>query len=575
MTDTDFIITADAIITMDDRQPRAEAVAVTDGRIVAVGTLAECRLALPAAATRELGGSVLMPGFVEPHSHPLLSGISTEAPAYYIAPWLVPSWQGILDVAERARREVPEGNGIVLFGLDQLLHGCPFPTAREMDQIFGDRVAAIIALSQHKAAVTTATLRELGWVDAPPHDPVGGTFGRLPDGGLDGTADEVPAVLALVKPALATLGGQPLGQAASYLAGMSRVGITTVGDMAYDDSMQAPYESLCSLPELPMRVSVYHSTSDPGCVNQLRTSVSPDLLRKGGLKFWADGSAWLGTIATSFPYLDTAAVRRAGITDLHPGPKAFNYDRAELDAMLDRHAGEGWQMACHANGDLTVDLVLDAYEAALTKHDLLGTDHRWRLEHVGAARSDQLARMSRLGVVPTFGVFQLMQWGDLLDGELYESRYGARWSPTGDAAGTDLDAVHQSYHNDGNISPSNPLASVQAAVTRRSNLVSEDGRYRFAAGNLHGPEQQVSLHLALKAITINAAYILRRDHEVGSIAVGKCADFVELSADPYAVSPATVCEDVGIRRTWLAGLPTDPDAFVAAARRLSAADTRD
>ena len=63
----------------------------------------------------------------------------------------------------------------------------------------------------------------------------------------------------------------------------------------------------------------------------------------------------------------------------------------------------------------------------------------------------------------------MMQWGDLLDGELFESRFGARWSPTGDAAATDLDASHQSYHNDGNISPSNPLASVQAAVTRRSN----------------------------------------------------------------------------------------------------------
>ena len=569
MPDNECIITADAIITMNDAQPREEAVAVARGRVVAVGSLEDCRRMLPAADVSELAGSVLMPGFVEPHSHPLLSGMSTEAPAYNIAPWLVPSWQGVLEVAERAVREVPEGNSIVLFGLDQLLHGCPFPTALEMDRIFGDRVATIIALSQHNAAVTTVALQEFGWGDLAPDNPVGGTFGRLPDGRLDGTADEVPAVLALIKPALARLGGQPLGQAASYLAGMSRVGITTVGDMAYDDTMQAPYEALCSLPQLPMRVSVYHSTSDPGCAEPFATSVAPELLTKGGLKFWADGSAWLGTIATTFPYLDSDAVRRAGITDLHPGSRAFNYDRAELDVMLDTHAGQGWQMACHANGDLTVDLVLDAYEAALTKHGLLGTDHRWRLEHVGAARADQLARMSRLGVVPTFGVFQLMQWGDLLDGQLYESRFGARWSPTGDAAGTDLDAVHQSYHNDGNISPSNPLASVQAAVTRRSNAVAADGRYRFAAGNLHGPEQQVSMHIALKAITVNAAYILRRDHEVGSIKVGNFADFVELSADPYAVSPATVCEDVAIRGTWLAGRRTDPDGFVLAARELT------
>ena len=559
------IITADAIVTMEPDQPRAQAVAVADGRIAAVGSLSECRKALPDAPLTDLAGSVLMPGFVEPHSHPILSGISTEPPAYYIAPWLVPTWEGVVAVAEQARREVPRGNGIVLFGLDQLLHGCEFPTARQMDDLFGDRLATIIALSQHKAAVTTATIEELGWVEDVPDDPVGGAFGRLPDGSLDGTANEVPAVLALIAPAMANLGGNVLAQAAGYLAGMSRVGITAASDMSYDTTVEAPYEALCSLPHLPMRLSMYHSTADPKCSEPMTSAVPEELLNKGGLKFWADGSAWLGTIATSFPYLDTDAVRRAGITDLHPGTKALNYNRDELDAMLAEHAGEGWQIACHANGDLTIDLVLDAYETALRKFDLIGSDHRWRLEHVGAARTDQLDRMSRLGVVPTFGIFQLMQWGDLLDGELFESRYGARWSPTGDAAGTDLDAVHQSYHNDGNISPSNPLASVQAAVTRRSNALAEDGSYRFAAGNLHGPEQQVSLHIALKAITINAAYILKRDHEIGSIAVGKFADFVELSVDPYTVNPASICEDVAIRGTWLAGQPTDAEAFVAEA----------
>ncbi len=572
MSGTTMILIADDIVTMESAQPRARAVAVADGLIVAVGSLEDCRRAVPGALETELAGSVLMPGFVDPHSHPLLSGVSTQPPAYYVAPWLVPTWEGIVEVAMKAVADVPVENSIVLFGLDQLLHGCTFPTAQEMDALFGDRIATIIALSQHKAAVTTATLAELGWQRSAPADPVGGTFGRLPDGALDGTASEVPAVLELIAPALAKLGGHPLAQAASYLADMSRVGITAVGDMAYDTTMQLAYTSLCSLPHLPMRVSVYHSTADPACSEPLQTHVPPELLVKGGLKFWADGSAWLGTIATSFSYLDSAAVRRAGIRDLHPGPKALNYNRDELDAMLDAHGDEGWQIACHANGDLTIDLVLDAYEAALTKHGLLGTDHRWRLEHVGAARSDQLERMSRLGVVPTFGVFQMMQWGDLLDGQLYESKYGARWSPTGDAAGTDLDAVHQSYHNDGNISPSNPLASVQAAVTRRSNSLAADGRYRFAAGNLHGPEQQVSLHIALKAITINAAYILRRDHEIGSIAVGKFADFVELSADPYTVNPATLCEDLEIRSTWLAGTRTDPDAFVAESAGVTGAD---
>ena len=85
------VITADQIITMDPARPRAEAVAVSGGRITAVGSIAEC-LTVTDAPITDLSGSTLMPGFVEPHSHPLLSGITTEAPAYNISPWLVPDW---------------------------------------------------------------------------------------------------------------------------------------------------------------------------------------------------------------------------------------------------------------------------------------------------------------------------------------------------------------------------------------------------------------------------------------------------------------------------------------------------
>ena len=110
MPDNECIITADAVITMNDAQPRAEAVAVARGRVVAVGSLEDCRRMLPAADVSELAGSVLMPGFVEPHSHPLLSGMSTEAPAYNIAPWLVPSprhWRWIESSVTGSPRSLP------------------------------------------------------------------------------------------------------------------------------------------------------------------------------------------------------------------------------------------------------------------------------------------------------------------------------------------------------------------------------------------------------------------------------------------------------------------------------------
>ena len=551
-----MILLASSVVTMDPHLPAASAVGVHDGRIIAVGTLAQCQAALPSAPVIDLGPDTLMPGFIEPHGHPVHSGLSCQPPAYYVAPWLEPTWERVVAVAARAVREVPPDRGIMLFGLDQLLHGVEFPDVAVMDDLFGDRLAAIVALSQHRAAVTSATLRALGWLAAPPSDPTGGTFGRRRDGSLNGIADEVPAILELIKPVLNSLGGDPRAQTASYLDHMSASGITTTSDMSFTHDLLPIYQDVCARPDMPMRVQAYHATNDPGCEDDLDTRLPKAMLAKGGLKFWADGSPWLGTIATSFPYLDTAAVRRAGITDLLPKEKALNYNRDQLDAMLAAHAASGWQIACHANGDLTIDLVLDCFEDALRAHGLLGTDHRWRLEHVGAVRPDQLQRMAALGVVPTFGLFQMMQWGDLLDGELYAPEFGARWSPVGDAASVNLDQLHQSYHNDGNISPPNPLASVQAAVTRRANRATEDGGYELARGNLHGPEQQVSLHVALRAITINAAYILRREHELGSITAGKWADFTQLSANPYEVDPTQLTDQVSVRRTWLAGRPT-------------------
>lgn len=568
-----IILRAANVVTMNPQRPAAKAVAVVGGRIVAVGSLAHCRRQLPKASVVDLGDSTLMPGFVEPHSHPIGSGMSTEAPAYNVAPWVVPTWEGVQRVARRAAAEVPAGNSIVLFGLDRLLHQCEFPDASVMDALFGDRVATIIALSQHQAAVTTSALRAFGWLETPPKDPVAGTFGRRPDGSLDGIANELPAVIQMVNPVLASLGGNPLEQSAAYFARLSRAGITSMGELGYLDTYRSTYEALCGLPSLPIRVRVYHATNDPGYLKPLTTSVREDRLSKGGIKFWADGSPWLGSIATSFPYLDTEVVRRAGIEDLFPRERALNYNRDQLDAMLARSAGSGWQVACHANGDLTIDLVLDAYEHALTQQGLIGTDHRWRLEHVGAVRPDQLKRMSRLGVVPTFALFQMMQWGDLLDGQMYESRYGARWSPVGDAAATDLDQLHQSYHNDGNISPPSPLANVQAAVSRRANRLTRKGAYRLASGRMHGPEQQVSVTTALRAITINAAYILHRDHLVGSIEVGKLADFTQLSANPYAVNPSRIVDEVEVLGTWLAGQPNDPQAFVSDAAAITSAAT--
>ncbi len=127
------------------------------------------------------------------------------------------------------------------------------------------------------------------------------------------------------------------------------------------------------------------------------------MIRKQGIKLWADGSPWVGTAALSYPYLDSATVRGAGIPLGPSGESAMNYSRTQLDASLDRFVPAGWQMAFHVNGDVGLDVVLDAYQRALNVHGLTGTDHRWRVEHLGGARADQFPRVASLGVFASLG----------------------------------------------------------------------------------------------------------------------------------------------------------------------------
>ncbi|MFM7064870.1 MAG: amidohydrolase family protein [Actinomycetes bacterium] len=224
---------------------------------------------------------------------------------------------------------------------------------------------------------------------------------------------------------------------------------------------------------------------------------------------------------------------------------------AQLQAEVDDHAGKGWQFSVHVNGDLALDVVLDVLEEGLETAGLKGTDHRWRVEHLGAAQAHQFARIADLGIHPSMSVFQFIYWGDLLDGQMFPTEIGANWIRTGDAVAAGLDP---SFHNDGSVSPPLPLRNVHSAITRQTD-----------SGTVRGESQRMALDDALRAITVHAAHAIRRDHKVGSISVGKLADFVELTADPYEVDPDHFKDQVDVAGTWVAGEKIDLDAFLAAA----------
>lgn len=546
------VITAASIITMDPAAPRADAIAfeLPSGVITAVGSRDACMAAAPGAKVIDLHDAILLPGFVEPHSHPFVSGVATQSPAIWIAPYVgYPTWNDVTALFTKLDAETQDHQPLLLNGVDRLLQAAPMPTAAVLDRYFPSRPVLVVDNSGHLAYFNSATIAMLGWDRHPPAEPVGGSFGRTADGKLDGCAYEMPAVMQVAGPLMAAVVTHPLHSAAKWYRLMASNGITSTSDMTYDSAYLKGYEALAEVAHCPLRVSLYHVSTSPECGEALE-STRPDMVRKQGIKLWADGSPWIGTAALSFPYLSNDVVDRAQIPIGPAGTSAMNYTPAELGAVIDAHAPEGWQMSFHCNGDAAIDVVLDVYERGLKAHKLLGTDHRWRVEHLGACRKEQFQRAAALGVEASMGPFQFLFWGDLLDGTLFPPEIGSQWQAIGDAFAAGLEV---SFHNDGSVTPPDVLLNLQSTVTRTTN-----------SGTVHGPNQAISLDQALRAVTINAARQLFVDDTVGSLEIGKLADLVELSRDPYTVDPLRIASDVSVLGTWLGERRIDLEAFESA-----------
>ncbi len=554
---SDRIIRAGTVITMDPALPRAQAVAVSGGRITAVGSLQQCRAALPGADVVDSGAAVLLPGLIEPHSHPLMSGIALEQPAVNITPFTTPDWSAVEQVFAATMAANPPGTPLLFSGFDALLHQRPAPKADELDRIFGDRVVAIVDNSGHGVYFTTALMKSKGWDVNPPADPPGARFGRNPDGSLDGQGFETAVLFAVVGDLMVKL-GNPLAAGAKYYAEMARAGYTSTSDMTFDLNLKTGYEALAAAPSCPLRISMFEVSTSDTYTEPLAFAAGDEWLVKQGVKLWTDGSPWVGNIGISFPYLDTPTTRQAGIDPATAGgPHSMNYTREQLDAVLDKAVPAGWQMAFHSNGDLAIDLALDAYEGALQRHGLTGSDHRWRIEHLGGGTRRHFDRAAELGVYVSMAPFQYYYWGDLLDGQMFDHEHGARWQSFGDAAAS---GAVVSFHNDGSVSPPSPILNIATAVTRRTR-----------SGTVHGPDQVMPLEQAMRAHTIDAARTLHRDDLVGSITAGKLADFTELAADPYAVAPERLAQTATVTGTWLAGERVDLDRFLSAVGAADAA----
>lgn len=528
--DADLVLYGD-IVTMHEDAPRANALAVTGGRITAVGERTEID-SLIGVNTRvvDVGTACVLPGFIEPHGHPLEEAIVLGPAVVDIRPVTIADADTV--VATVIDTVAAHGAaGASLNGWDPLLQtGLPEPTLEWLDMIAPDHPLVIMHNSGHVAYFNSAAAAQAGITRDTP-DPIGGSYGHDSSGELDGAAYETPAVFAVAGHAM-TIGSDYPQLLAAECARLNAAGITTVAEMSFDPRMRPALKAIADAGGLTTRFRLYEM-STPERATDATPGEGDDLVKQIGIKVWSDGSPWVGNVATSFPYLDTAATRGLGIACTHGHA---NYTGEQIHDISAAYFEQGWQIACHAHGDNAITMVLDAWEQLL--QEFPRSDHRLRLEHVGAMRADQFRRAAQLGVTVSIFIDHLHYWGDVLVDDLFGPEHGGAWA----AAGSALAAGQRfTFHNDGPVTPANPLRNMQDAVTRLS-----------PSGQVRAPEERIPVDAALRAHTVNAAWQLFSEESIGAIFPGAYADLVVLSANPLDVAP-TELADIEVRATVLEG----------------------
>ena len=518
----DTIYRGGPIITIDDETPRAEAVAVKDGRVLAVGTLSDVmKHRGEGTELFELEGRALLPGFVDSHGHMVMGGLQALS-ANLLAPpdGEVTDIPGLVETLEAWAKENAETvaslNLIVGFGYDQSqLSERRHPTREELDQVSTDVPIIIIHQSGHFGVVNTRGLEVAGYTAETP-DPDGGIIRRDAAGEPDGVLEENAFFggLARMVGGLGADGFKAFARAGARL--WASFGYTTAQEGRTSPEVSEIARSGAAEGLFPIDVVVYPDV----LVNRdyIAANVSgryENHFRVGGAKLTIDGSPQGFTALRDRPYHDP-------VGEYPPGYKG--YSAVTMDQVVD---AVDWafenriQILTHANGEGASDMLIAAIGAATGRYG--AADRRPVLIHGQFLREDQVDALQRLGVFPSLFPMHTFYWGDWHRDHTVGPARADDISPTGWLVTREMKF---GTHHDAPVAFPDSMRVLDATVTRRSR-----------SGDILGPVHRVDVMTALKAMTIWPAWQHFEEHEKGSIEVGKLADFVILSDDPTAVDP--------------------------------------
>jgi len=523
--DISMIVTGARILTMDPDRPIEQALAVRGDRIFAVGRDDDI-LPLAGASTVRIDGRGLTvtPGFIDSHSHPLFAEEAVGANVN------LPRISDVQEALARKAAQTPPGHWVRGVMYDDTIFEEERPlNRRDIDEAVPDHPVFVGHRGGHTAVVNSKAFEIAGvTIDTP--DPVGGKFYRE-DGELTGkVAEHAMGVFRDVGtwPVMDRKVRQEAVRISSR--NMAAAGLTSTTDAYgnYDDFVA--YQDARDAGDMHFRVSympggnteVYTGFKQAG----LRSGFGDNMLRVGAVKFAADGSASERTMSMSTPY--AGRPNDYGILTM---------TQEQIYDAVDDAVAHGFRVGIHANGDVAIDMVLNAYERALKNH--AGPNPRHRIEHCSLVNADLLRRIRAAGVVPapfyTYAYYHGNKWGEYGEAKM-ESMFAHR---------SFLDAgIPVAPASDYTPGPYEPMMALQSMVTRKD-----------ARGRVWGASQRITVTEALRICTVHGAYASFEEDIKGSISAGKLADFVILERDPHDVDPDDII-NIKVLRTVMGGRTT-------------------
>jgi predicted amidohydrolase YtcJ len=524
------------ILTMAGAEPAyAEALAVRDGKILAVGTRDEVAKAAGASAAQvDLAGKTLLPGFIDGHSH-LLNYADSLVQANLNPPPIggVTKIADIIEALRKLKADLKAGPGDPLIGqgYDQdMLAERRHPTAADLDAAFPDNPVILVHASGHMLVANSLAFKAVK-IDASTPDPEGGTILRKPGGREPlGLVQEMgmypfqpilkgarkPEVdLDLVKRAVAHYAANGYTTASEALVLGEKMPVIEAAADAGAFSID-----VIALPAFTMAAELVGT-------GKIRWGEYRKGLKYAGLKIAVDGSPQGKTAYLTRPFLTPVPGCK---TDCRGFP---NLTQDQVDQLVLLTYKNGVQMFSHCNGDAAVDMMIAGHENAEKVLATPGKDRRTIIIHSQIMRADQLDAYAKHGLLPSFFTNHVYYWGDVHYANLGPER-AEFISPMASAFKRGIRATN---HTDATVTPTDPMFLLWTSVNR----VTREGR-------VLGEAERISPYQGLQALTVNGAYEYFEESSKGTLEAGKRADFVVLDKNPLKVAPMTI-KDIRVVET--------------------------